>query len=354
MTFARFMELCLYHPELGYYERAKPGIGAQGDYYTSVSVGSLFGEMLGYQFLQWWQNAGQSWPFRIIEAGAHDGRLALDILNFLQAFQAGHDPGFEFWLLEPSLRRQSWQQATLHRFLNRVRWFKSWEYLPSDGLRGIIFCNELLDSFPVHRLGWDAATHAWFEWGVQWASGRLTWIRLPESRSNALELIEFHKQTAGFEISSELLDVLPDGFTIEVNPAAAHWWEQASRMLQQGFLLTLDYGLTNDQFLRAERLEGTIRAYHKHHLHSNVLDLPGEQDITSHINFSMLRALGEREGLTTCGLFTQAQFLTGIFKATIDKPGSFGEWTTSRVRQFQTLTHPEHLGRNFKVLVQCR
>lgn len=348
------MELCLYHPELGYYERAKPGIGAQGDYYTSVSVGNLFGELLGYQFFRWWQNDNQNWPFRILEAGAHDGRLALDVLNFLQGYQIGHDPGFEYWILEPSLRRQSWQQATLHRYLTRVRWYSSWEDLPSAGFSGVLFSNELLDSFPIHRLGWDVAKQSWVEWGVQWAADRLVWTRIPQSQSCASELIEFQRRSGGLDVSPELMDVLPDGFTIEVNTAAAHWWQQAARVLKKGYLLTLDYGLTNEQFLRAERLEGTVRAYYKHHLNPNVLDHPGEQDITSHVNLSILRTLGEREGLRTVGLISQAQFLTDNFKATIEKPGSFMEWTTSRVRQFQTLTHPNHLGRHFKVIIQSR
>src|SRR2546422_2468376 len=153
VSFARFMELALYHPLYGYYERRAQPVGRQGDFFTSVTVGSLFGELLGFQFVAWLKAVGPG-PSQIVEAGAHDGRLAADILNFLKTHQPGLLERVDYWLIEPSAHRQRWQQQTLDQFAAKVRWFDSLAALPASGVRGVIFSNELLDAMPVHRLGW--------------------------------------------------------------------------------------------------------------------------------------------------------------------------------------------------------
>jgi SAM-dependent MidA family methyltransferase len=155
-------------------------------------------------------------------------------------------------------------------------------------------------------------------------------------------------------IRNELLRLLPDGFSTELCPAAEHWWHEAAKVLEHGKLLAIDYGLRADEFLMPERKEGTLRAYQRHRLGKDVLACPGEQDITAHVNFTAIRAAGESAGLKTDAFLTQAQFLTRIAARTQQAEGSFGKWTTERTRQFQTLTHPEHLGRPFHVLVQSR
>jgi len=125
-------------------------------------------------------------------------------------------------------------------------------------------------------------------------------------------------------------------------------------VLGRGKLLTLDYGFTADESLAPERKDGTLRGYRGHRLSSDVLADPGGQDITAHVNFTVLKAAGESAGLRTEGFMTQAQFLTRIATQILGSEGLFGEWTGQRTRQFQTLTHPEHLGRAFRVLVQGR
>jgi SAM-dependent MidA family methyltransferase len=119
-------------------------------------------------------------------------------------------------------------------------------------------------------------------------------------------------------------------------------------------LLTLDYGLTEDELLSPQRMGGTLRAYQRHHLAEDVLADPGEQDITAHVNFSGLRTIGEAAGLKTDALCSQEQFLTRIAAPVLSHTSGFGPWTTQRTRQFQTLTHSNHLGRVFRVLVQSR
>jgi SAM-dependent MidA family methyltransferase len=167
--------------------------------------------------------------------------------------------------------------------------------------------------------------------------------------------------------------VLPDGYTIETCPAAEDWWREAANILERGKLMTIDYGLTADELFSPNRRQGTLRAYFRHHASDDLLANVGEQDLTAHVNFPAIQAAGESVGLKTESFQTQSQFLTQILgKALKDKKfgelvaskrlvspksdggGSEDGWTPAQARQFQTLTHPEHLGRAFRVLVQSR
>ena len=155
-------------------------------------------------------------------------------------------------------------------------------------------------------------------------------------------------------IPSELESVLPDGFTIEISPAAQTWWREAACTLRRGKLLTFDYGLSREEFWLPERREGTLRAYRDHQLLADALTNPGEQDITAHVNFAEIRVAGQSAGLKTEAFLTQSKFLTDIASRAWEGGSGFGEWTPQRTRQFQTLTHPDHLGRSFRVLIQSR
>jgi SAM-dependent MidA family methyltransferase len=358
------MELALYCPKYGYYERDEDSIGRRGDYYTSASVGSLFGELLAFQFTEWLE---QSEP-RIIEAGAHGGDLAGDILGWMREHRPQLFTRLEYWILEPSEARQRWQRQKLIEYGSKVRWMNGLAGLtggPSPhprgargaSLRGIVFSNEFLDALPVHRVGWDANAQAWFEWGVTVRAGGFDWCRMPHCRSRgrskeagpASLLSHFQLSTA-----DGLLEALPDGFTIDICPAAEQWWREAATTLGCGKLLAIDYGLTTEEFFAPERKQGTVRSYQHHRSSGDVLADPGEQDITAHVNFSAIRAAGESAGLKTESFQTQAQLLTGIAARTWNDDSAFGKWSAERVRQFQTLTHPEHMGRSFRALVQSR
>jgi SAM-dependent MidA family methyltransferase len=154
-------------------------------------------------------------------------------------------------------------------------------------------------------------------------------------------------------LQPELESVLPDGYVIEVSPAAENWWREAAGFLAQGKLLTIDYGFTADEQFLPARVNGTLRAYHRHHVTDDLLARPGEQDLTAHINFSAIQSAGEAAGLKTEIFCTQPQFLTRILSRAI-KENIFANLDAKQARQFQTLTHPEHLGRAFRVLVQTR
>ncbi len=353
LSFARFMDLALYCPKHGYYETNKDNPGRRGDFYTSVGTGELFGQLLAWQFAEWLQELRSAeCGVRVVEAGAHDGKLAGDILAWLQSNRPELFTRVEYGIIEPSTIRQGWQREMLKDFIPRVRWFDGFRSMSSPNpkseirnpkLNGVIFSNELLDALPVHRFGWDAARKTWYEWSVKVDGERFVWAKVqnPESRIQNPEL------------PAELLAVLPDGYTIETCPAAENWWREAAGVLSRGRLMTIDYGFTSDEFFSPARPHGTLRAYFRHHASDDLLANVGEQDLTAHINFSGIQKIGEEAGLSTEGFLTQAQFLTQIL-ARASKDNSLGKWTSAQARQFQTLTHPEHLGRAFRVLVQTR
>ena len=342
------MELALYEPEHGYYERRRRPPGRAGDYYTSVSVGSLFGELLAFAFAGW--SAGlRAEPLQLVEAGAHAGQLAADILEWLRGQRPELFGRTEYWIVEPSPNRRAWQAETLAGWGGVVRWASGWEAFAPGKVKGIIFANELLDALPVHRLGWDAGLGRWFEWGVTMDGDRFTWVRLPwDSSAGGAAAYAAHFPSAA------ALALLPDGFTTEICPAAVCWWQAAARALAAGKLMTLDYGQEAQDFFSPERAPGTLRAYREHHLAGDILADPGEQDLTAHVDFTLIRAAGEAAGLRTEGRLTQEQWLTEIARQTWAAPADFPPWTPARLRQLRTLTHPEHLGRAFQVLIQAR
>lgn len=343
VPFGRFMEMALYEPGLGYYERPERAPGRAGDFFTSVSVGSLFGELLAFRFAQWLEPwLAQGCPaVHLVEAGAHDGQLAADILAWLKANRPALAEKLQYWIIEPSTTRQRWQRDKLGA---SVRWAESLDVLPGP-VQGVIFANELLDAFPVHRFDWQAQKREWLEWGVGVAGGEFVWRVCPDQ-----------KRAAAFKhllpaVPEELAEVLPDGYGIEVSPLAVEWWQKAARKLGRGMLLTFDYGLTEAEILAPGRTGGTLRAYHQHQQSPDVLGDPGERDLTAHVHFPPLQRAGEAAGLTTQGLVHQATFLTQIV-AELEQGEARVAWDAKRVRQLKTLTHPDFLGVRFKVLVQ--
>lgn len=335
------MELALYCPLCGYYEKKEDTPGRRGDFYTSVSVGPLFGELLAFQFAEWFAAAAPPpSPLNLLEAGAHDGRLAKDVLGWLQHHRPEDFPRIQYTIIEPSPTRRAWQEETLRAFAGCVRWLNT-APPPNSQSNAIFFSNELIDAFPVHRVTWDAKLQRWFEWGVVVTNDRFGWQRMEMS---SLQLDEILPDAPS----------LPDGFTTEVCPAAATWWRNAAASLQSGKLLTFDYGLDAEDYFSPMRSNGTLRAYRQHRLVADVLAAPGEQDLTAHVNLSALRLAGESAGGRTEALSSQAQFLTKIAAKAWQPDSGFGEWTRERTRQFQTLTHPEFLGRTFRVLIQSR
>jgi SAM-dependent MidA family methyltransferase len=367
ISFKRFMERALYCPVYGYYEKEGDTIGRRGDYYTSASVGPLFGELLAFQFTEWLThevafeaNNPQS-SLCLVEAGADRGQLARDILTWVQAQRPALFRKLEYWVIEPSERRRTRQRTALEQFQGKVYWANTPAEVggtdgggpPSQGVRGILFSNELLDAMPVHKLQWNANSQTWFEWGVAVEHEHFVWVPLVEDRS----WLANDRLPPGFMeelVSLELTKVLPDGYVVEVSTSAAAWWSEAAAILKAGKLVALDYGYSSDDWIIPERAKGTLRAYQGHHVTDRVLESPGEQDITAHVNFSMIAETGEQAGLTTEALSSQERFLTAIAARMLKEQPNRVLLDSERVRQFQTLTHPNQLGHSFRVLVQSR
>ena len=340
MPFAEFMTRALYDPAQGYYRRVARQTGRAGDFYTSVSVGSFFGELLAYQFARWFETLKTTGAlFQIVEAGAHDGQLGHDILSALRTTEPELFASVEYWIIDASSLRRESQQRTLTAF-PKVRWFDDFDALPNR-VHGVIFSNELLDALPVHPFIWNAPLRRWDERGVTCTSthaGELfTWTPLLQPTVGPPALPE------------ALLEVLPDGYLVELSPAATQWWRDSATALAQGKLMTVDYGGEWEELLSPARTTGTLRAYSRHRVSADVLSDPGGQDITAQVNFTALREAGEEAGLITETFATQGQFLTGLAHELWTRRGAGSQ---NQTRQFQTLTHPEHLGRPFRVLVQ--
>lgn len=347
ISFAEFMQLALYAPDCGYYEKCGAP-GKRGDFFTSVSVGSLFGKLLAFQFGDWFSARASAERLCLVETGAHHGALAGDILDAFDHDQPAAAPRVEYWIVEPSDARRQRQTEALSAYATRIQWAKSLESVAetfaSGRIAGLLFSNELLDAFPVRRLGWDKGAGAWFEWLVNRDGGRFVWER------GAIDP-KLSKLPGLASLPAGVLAQLPDGYCAEISPAASAWWANAASLLEWGRLMTIDYGFSEADKFRPERQRGTLRGYRHHRAVEDLLQDPGETDLTAHLDFSALKEAGEMAGLKTDGLFSQETFLAGIAKRIWEAGGPKANWSAAQRRQFQTLIHPEHLGR-FSVLIQ--
>ena len=204
---------------------------------------------------------------------------------------------------------------------------------PERSLHGVVLSNELLDALPVHRYAWDARAGGWREQGVDTGPAGFHWVIGP-----TLGIAGLPAWMA--TLPAPLLEVLPDGFTLEDCPAATAWWSQAARRLARGRLLTLDYGLVTTERLDPGRAGGTLRSIRAHRITEDPLADPGEQDLTAQVDFTLLEQAGVAAGLRTETLTTQGRFI-GEAATRLLQPGRLGlEWTAARKRQLQTLMHP--------------
>ncbi len=363
LSFAEFMQHSLYFPELGYYEK-EDTIGRVGDFYTSVSVGSAFGQLLAFKFARWVEAEAPAVgePLEIIEAGAHNGRLACDVLTALQQFHPEIYSRVRYWIVEPSKKRTASQRETLRKFDSVTRWVADLSQLGTPGrlVKGrfrIIFSNELLDSMPVHVIRWKTALKQWVEMGVDLQDNQFVWKELAGverpagCRTRQKKLAQAIRDTLCPLETSALIKIIPDGFSLEIPVAAIQWWHDAGKLVGRGKLISFDYGF-GGEVLRPGSPNGSLRGFHRHHLVENVLDRPSEIDITSHVNFSVLVRTGEKAGLHTELLSSQELFLCRVAAERL--AAEVPDWNAKEKRQFLTLVHPEHLGAAFKVLIQSK
>jgi SAM-dependent MidA family methyltransferase len=339
IPFDEFMRECLYHPVHGYYARANTF--RFGDYYTSVDVHPIFGRLLARQFAEMWELLGSPRPFVVAESGAGVGRLASHILDFSARVLPAFYESLEYVAVERSGARRAEHATRLADHVAAGRASSSAE-LPQSISAGCIFSNELLDALPVHRVVVEQG--ALREIYVGFDDPRFTEVS-GEPSTPALEAY-FREQGITLE----------EGQQAEVCFEAGDWIESAGRALERGFVLTIDYGHEASALYGEHHNRGTLLAYRDHVLSENVLDAPGEQDLTSHVNFTALDLRSRRAGLVRTGLVTQSQFLVALgrgneFTDLYESGQSEIEKLRARLL-LKNLIHPEGLGEVFRVLIQ--
>lgn len=327
LSFSDFMALALYEPEQGYYAKEPRQVGRGGDFFTSASVGPLFGELLARRFLAWWQQLEIQGPWRIVECGAHDGTLANDILSTLQRLNETAFNAIEYVIVEPLPRLQQAQRETLEKFSPQVKFVTSVEGL--GVLPGIVFGNELLDALPFDVIEWQE--NSWHECRVGAEAGAFVW------------------DVASEEISLPGLGSdFPEGYRTELRKGMRSFFEPLARVMGKSLFLWPDYGFARPDYYHPSRTEGTLRTFSKHRAAANPLESVGEIDITAHVDFTAVAEAALRLGADSLKFKNQGAWLTEVGRDWL--LSLEGQVQPGLLRQFQTLTHPAHLGGSFHVL----
>ncbi|HJW38180.1 MAG TPA: SAM-dependent methyltransferase [Candidatus Udaeobacter sp.] len=333
ISFAWFMHQALYYPEHGYYSSGRCAIGRKGDYFTNVSVGPLFGQLLGAQLAEIWERLGKIDNFMIVEQGAHDGQFARDVLQSVQKRAPEFFEALRYRIVEPFPVLQERQAQTLEPFRDRIEWCDSLQPFV-----GVHFSNELLDAMPVRMISGGV------EKLVDLEGDEFVLVERPLRQGAAA--------SSGTVVLAEAARLRRDEGSF--NQAALDWIDDVAANLQRGYVITIDYGRSDAEFQGAVQ----VRARHRN------LDSPFEQighaDITMQVDWPSIAERAQANGLLVAGFTDQHHFLTGI----ISELGRLGspeataaDWGQSPLpdsprakRELQTLLHPEMLGRAFQVL----
>ena len=350
IPFSRYMEMCLYDPEAGYYSRNVEQFGKAGDFYSSSDVHAVFGRLLARQFEEMWRALGSPEEIEILELGPGRGLFARDVLDWLEkkfpeCFRAVH-----YSLSERSPRLRERLQATLERHFaagkastgNGATSVAPSEPLVERALAPevplIVFANELFDALPVEVLRPEGELH------IAENDGRFIETWLPASAGNLdyLDRYSVHPE---------------EGERVETARVAQQTMSQLAASIERGFIIAIDYGYTRTEQL-AGRHRGTVTAYRQHSVSDDPYEAPGEQDITAHVNFTALATAAEQQGMQVQPLLTQSQFLMGI-----GEPNQFADaFEDCRVPQehakvalqLKHLVTPAGMGESFQVLVASK
>lgn len=335
LDFAEFMALALYDPKLGYYARHTNQIGRNGDFFTSVSTGALFGELLAQRFIRHWHEIGKPQRWRVIEAGAHDGTLACDILTAIQKISPQAAVSLEYAIAEPIEYLRSAQATKLAAFGSSIRLVADALELAGDQLPGIAFGNEVLDALPFHLV--ERRDHSWRELLVSHnADGLLTWV----SRGITNPELKLALASLGENFA--------DAHRSEIRTNFENFLKPLSAALVHGLMIWIDYGFASADLHHPLRHSGTLRTFYRHRADDDPLKDPGEKDITAHVDFSDVARTAMKLGGKVIEFHNQGAWLTEIARDWLTSRE--GNLTVSEARQFQTLTHPAQLGGKFQVL----
>jgi len=337
--FARFMQVALYEPGLGYYSAGARKLGAAGDFVTAPEVAPVFSRCLAGQCAEILRGLGGG---EVLELGAGSGAMAAAMLAEFERLDALPT---RYRILDVSADLRERQCATLQqavpRLLDRVEWL---DRMP-DTVNGVIVANEVLDAMPVERFALRSGEINAL--GVTWHFGRFEWseIRASEPLRAAVRSLQ---QQAGH--------AWPDGYVSEVSLGLAPWLASLGSALERGVMLFVDYGLPRREYYAPERSDGTLLCHFRHRFHDDPFARLGLQDITAWVDFTAVAEAGEAAGLALAGYATQAHFLIG---------NGIGEFVANvadldvvqRVnlsRQAMLLTLPGEMGERFKVIALAR
>jgi SAM-dependent MidA family methyltransferase len=337
IPFVRFMEQTLYHPEYGYYSSPKEKLGPKGDYYTSPLVHSVFAKLLAKQIRQMADSfIADNEPITLIEFGAGTGLLCQKIIESFR------EQGFplhrlRYIIIERSRSFIARQKERLLPYADRVQWK---ETIPS--CTGIVFSNELIDAFPVHRI--RVVNGLAHEIYIDWKGDRFVEQLIPVTSGPLHDYID--------RVAIPLDHVVD----FEINLLALDWIRSVGAALTKGFVMTIDYGYPAEQLYSATRKKGTFLCYHHHTVNEAPYERVGEQDMTSHVDFTSFAAAGEKAGLSVCGFTDQSHFLMGLgITDEMQQVADQMEQSESARKDFlamKQLMAPDRMGKTFKILIQ--
>ena len=344
MTFERYMALCLYHPEFGYYTRGLERTGVAGDYFTSSDLHPVFARLVARQAAEMWIMMGCPKPFTWVEMGAGRGVFACDFLSWSTSTLPEFAAALDYVAIEPGAKQRQGIETRLAAagMEGKVRLVAQLEELvPSTGC---FFSNELVDAFPVSV--------------VTRAGGCLKEIYVTVEGDGLREKPGPISDSAVAAYVARYAPQLEEGHRIEVSRQALAWVYAVAAKLTSGYVLTIDYGDLANRLFTTERPRGTLLAYHAHAATEDYFSAPGETDLTAHVNFSALIDGGMAAGLDFAGFTTQEKFLLALgeanqFADAYDPGQTELEMLQARLK-LKRLISPEGMGNIFKVLIQVR
>lgn len=340
MPFSRYMQMCLYEPELGYYSRSREQFGKAGDFYTSSDVHAVFGRLLARQFEEMWRALDSPPRIDVIELGPGRGLFARDVLDWSAKQFPEFSRALHYALVEQSahLRARLQERLAEHVAAERARVFASLEAAASRaGENIIVFGNEFFDALPVEVVDYRGGLRIGLE--------------------NGKFVETFDRPTAAEAEFLNRYSVHPEaGERVEATLVSMEWMERIAEAFRgkRGFLVAIDYGYTREEQL-AGRHRDTLMSYRQHTVSTSPYEAPDEQDITAHVNFTAIRERGLQGGLEPVALLTQSQFLIGIGEET-EFADAFQECELPQERakvtlQLKHLISPTGMGETFQVLL---
>jgi SAM-dependent MidA family methyltransferase len=334
ISFARFMELVLYAPGLGYYSAGSHKLGEQGDFITAPEISPLFAQCLAKQCEQILRNLQNG---KILEIGAGSGVMAADLLLELERLDVLPE---KYFILEVSAdlrdRQSLLLQTRIPHLFSRIEWLNQ---IPSEKFMGIILANEVLDAMPVHCFRYDK--NAVNEVYVAWEENKFIKV-LREPRDE-------------IKIFCETLTLPDRPYTSEVNLFFSEWLSSITACLEKGLILLIDYGFPHHEYYHADRHMGTLMCHYRHHAHCDPFVLVGLQDITAHVDFTRVAESAEAVNLHVAGFTNQAAFLLncGLLDF-FSGDGRNSRHQLEMSQAIQKLTSPAEMGELFKVMALTR